>query len=109
MAIKQITSSVAFQDGQGNVLSSGFLVLDLSSLGTVTGAAGQVVPTRVSVPLTSAGLIPASTKLWANDQLTPTNTFYVMRLFNSNNQLVAGPVNWTIAGSSPIDVSTINP
>jgi len=64
----------------------------------------------IVIPLTAGGLITgASLNLWANDQLVPASTFYTMRLYNSNGLLVAGPANWTIAGSSPIDVSAISP
>jgi len=111
MAIKTVTASVAFQDGAGNVLANGTLILRLNQLANaVLSGGGQIEPISVVIPLASTGLITgAPVNLWANDQLTPTGTFYVMQLFNSNGLRVAGPVNWTIAGTSPIDLSAINP
>lgn len=105
---KTITSSTAFQDPQGNVLANGSITFDLSAPAEVTGG-GQIVPTRVEVILTSAGLIPASTVIWANDQINPTNTVYFVSIYNSNGLLVSGPLFWRISGSSPIDLSVETP
>lgn len=108
MAIKTITATTAFQDPQGNVLANGTLILQLNLLANAAG--GQVEPVPVVIPLDATGKITGQpVNLWANDQLTPSGTFYVMRLFNSNGLQVAGPVNWTISGAAPIDVSAINP
>ncbi len=111
MATKTITATQAFQDSAGNVLASGTLILRLNTLANAqANGGGQIEPVDVVLPLTATGLIKnAPVNLWANDQLTPTTTFYTMRLYNSNGLLVAGPVNWTLAGSSPIDVSALNP
>ncbi len=102
---KTIQSTVAFQDPQGNVLANGILVLTLSAPSEIIGGGGQVVPTQMVVVLTSAGVIPNSTVLWANDQLLPNNTVYGVSIFNSNGLLVSGPMFWSITGSSPIDLS----
>jgi len=102
---KTITSSVAFQDTQGTVLANGFISFDLNSPSEIASGGGQVVPSRVFVNLTSAGLIPNGTTIWANDQLNPTNTLYSVRIFNSNGLLVSGPLLWSVSGISPIDLS----
>jgi hypothetical protein len=111
MASSQITSSLPFQDAAGNVLANGTLILTLNQLANASaGGGGQIEPVDVILPLDAGGLVKnIPVNLWGNDQLTPAGTFYVMRLFNSNGLRVAGPVNWTIAGASPIDVSAINP
>lgn len=111
MAIKTITATNAFQDGAGNVLASGTLVLRLSQFASATSAGGgQVNPVDIVLPLDATGKITGQpVNLWANDQLTPTTTFYTARLYNSSGLLVGGPVVWTISGSSPIDVSALNP
>jgi hypothetical protein len=109
MATKTIQSTVAFQDPQGNVLANGTLVFDLSQECLITSGGGQVAPSRVTVTLTSAGVIPNSTTIWANDQLTPSGTVYYVRFFNSNGLLVAGPLAWSIVGASPIDLSQMVP
>lgn len=110
MAIKQITATVAFTDPQNITLASGSLAFDLSQPATVTAGGGDVVPTRVILPLDSSGKIANQpVNLWANDQLTPSGTTYRMRVFNSNGLLVAdwGPLS--IIGASPIDLSQLTP
>lgn len=111
MAIHQITASQGFQDAQGNVLANGTLILRLNQPATATSAGGGQVDTAdIVLVLDANGKITGQpVSLWANDQLTPSNTFYTARVFNANGLLVAGPVNWTISGSSPVDVSAINP
>lgn len=108
MAPKTIQSSVAFQDPQGNVLANGSINFDLNTPSEVIGG-GQVVPTRVTVNLTSAGVIPAATTIWANDQLNPGNTLYIVTIHNANGLVVEGPVFWSITGTSPIDLSQVTP
>jgi len=106
---KTITSSVAFQDSQGNALVNGKLTLRLSQNATVVSGGGLVAPLQVSISLDSSGKIPSGTLLWANDQLTPSGTVYYARLFTSKNLLAAdySSCPWSISGSSPIDLSAM--
>lgn len=103
-----ITSSVCFQDPQGNCLASGVITFDLNTNAKVI-AGGQVAPLHVSVTLTSAGVIPGGTVLYGNDQLQPAGTYYNVRIYNSNGLLVSGsfPLIWVISGASPVDLSLI--
>src|SRR6516165_11686744 len=87
LAQDTITSSVCFQDTEGNCFASGTLRLMLSQAAKVTSN-GLVAPIQVNVALTSAGLIPANTHLYGNDQLAPGGTTYHMKLYNSADQLV---------------------
>lgn len=106
-APKTITSSVAFQDPQGNVLANGQIIFTLSSPCNLIGG-GQVVPTVVTVTLTAGGLIPGATTITANDQCQPTGTTYGVKIYNSNGLLVSAPCapgGWIISGASPIDLS----
>ncbi len=104
---KTIESTVCFQDPQNNCLANGFLILDLNQPATITSSGGQVAPTRVAINLDANGKIPASTLLWANDQLTPSGTAYLAQVENSNGLVVANyrPCPWVIIGSSPIDLA----
>lgn len=104
---KTVTSSQPFQDPQGNVLANGYLTLDLNTVAVITGGSGQVAPSRVTITLTSGGLVPGGTVMWANDQLSPSGTFYTVRIYNSNNLVVGGPLVWNVAGASPIDLSQL--
>jgi hypothetical protein len=106
---KTIQSTIAFTDPQNNVVALGVLLLDLSQPSLVTSGGGQVAPRRVAVTLTAGGVIPGSTTIWANDQLTPSGTTYHARLYDSNLNLIADFGQWNIAGASPIDLSQITP
>lgn len=109
MAIKTVQTSIAINDPQGNALVGGSITLDLSQPAIVTGG-GDIVPTRVSLPLDSTGKIAGQpVNLWANDQLSPGGTIYRMRFFNSNNLLVADFGNVSIVGAAPIDLSLLTP
>lgn len=110
MAQKTLQSTVAFQNSSGIVLASGTIVMRLSQDAMITSGGGQVAPTtRTVIQLDVNGLVPAGTLIWANDQLTPTTTFYISRVYDSNGNLVYGPENWVLAGTSPIDVSQLVP
>jgi hypothetical protein len=103
-APKTITSSVAFTDPSNAVLANGSIIFQLSAGANVIGG-GQIVPAAIPITLTASGLIPGSTTLWANDQLQPTGTYYIVRVYNSNGLLVRGPENWILSGTSPIDLA----
>src|SRR6267154_612681 len=104
---KTLTTSVAFQDPQGNVLASGVIIFQLN-MGAKLISNGEVVNVlKISFTLTSTGLMPAASTIIANDELMPTGTMYVVTIFNSNGLLVRGPENWILSGNSPIDISTI--
>lgn len=104
-----ITSSVGFQDPQGNLLPLGLLTFDLSQSAAITSGGGLIAPTHVAITLDSTAKIPAATLLWGNDQLTPSGTTYRMRLFNSNGLLIADYGQQSIQGTSPIDISLLTP
>ena len=102
---KTLNSSVAFTDPQNNVLANGKVVFILNAGAQVIGGGQVVQGLTVVASLTAGGLMPNNFSLWANDQLQPSNTFYIVRMFNSNGLLVRGPENWILAGPSPIDVA----
>lgn len=107
--MKTITSTVAFQDSQGNVTANGFLILQLSQPSEVTSGGGQIAPLELRITLDATGKIPAATQIWANDELTPTGTTYAASLKDSGNAQIAAFGAWSITGTSPIDVSQLIP
>ncbi len=106
MAIKAITGG-GWQDASGNKIVGGSLVLRLSQDANITGV-GQLAPKVVTATTDSNGNIPA-TSIWFNDQLSPSGTVYVATLFDSSNQKVWGPENWSLTGSSPLDIGSLVP
>lgn len=85
------------------------LYMQLSKNAYVTvGATAQVsAGVLISIPLTVAS-IPGSTTIWANDQLTPVDTFYLCKIKDSAGNIL-WTANLTIAGASPIDLTTLVP
>jgi hypothetical protein len=97
-----------FQDSSGNVLVGGKITFQLSQEAQFIGGDAQVTPGYIiSYVLDSFGSVPANSPLYGNDQLNPSGTYYIVQLFNAQGQLVAGPMNWQILGTSPIDLGTI--
>jgi hypothetical protein len=105
MAIKQISGG-AFQYPDGSKVAAGTLVLRLSQDATVSGT-GQVAPAEITITLDSNG--NANEYLWFNDSLSPSGTVYQATLFDASGRRVWGPENWSLAGSSPLDISTLVP
>lgn len=104
-AVKSLTTSVAFTDAQGNPLVSGYIVFNLSGPANLI-AGGEIVPVPpITIPLTVNGLVGAGAQIIANDEIQPTGTYYIVKVFNSNNVLVRGPQKWILSGAAPIDLA----
>lgn len=97
-----------FQYPNGTPAASATLQLQLSQDATVTSTS-QIAPTLLYIVLDSEGNIPAETVVWANDELTPSGTYYIASVKAPNFGFVYGPENWPIAGTSPINVNLIPP
>jgi hypothetical protein len=106
-ATKTLTTSVAFTDPQGNVLNAGTINFRLCCAAKLISNGQVVQGLTVSFTLTSGGLMPGGSVIIANDELTPSSTYYIVNIFSSAGEQVRGPENWVLAGSSPIDLSTI--
>ena len=98
----------SFQDAVGTVVNGGTIEFVLSHDAMII-AGGQVAPTRVSATLDSSGDMPSAFTILANDELTPSGTFYLTTVFDSNGARVFGPERWVFSGASPIDLDTMTP
>ena len=98
----------SFQDAVGTVVNGGTIEFVLSHDAMII-AGGQVAPTRVSATLDSSGDMPGAFTILANDELTPSGTFYLTTVFDSNGARVFGPERWVFSGSSPIDLDAMTP
>jgi len=98
-----------FQSAKGTALAGATLVLKLSNDAVVTGT-GQVVSNLpLSITLDASGNAPA-TAIWPNDQMSPSGTVYVATLFDvSGAPAWTGSQNWSITGSSTIELNTLVP
>ena len=98
----------SFQDAVGTVVNGGTIEFVLSHDAMII-AGGQVAPTRVTATLDSSGDMPGAFTILANDELTPSGTFYLTTVFDSNGARVFGPERWVFSGTSPIDLDTMTP
>lgn len=106
-ALKTLTSSVAFTDAQGNAVANGYVIFQLNAPARFI-VGGQIVPVNpIKISLGAGGLVNANQQIAANDELQPTGTYYIVRIFNSNDEQVRGPENWILSGASPIDLALI--
>jgi hypothetical protein len=105
MAVKVQIQNGAFQDAAG-VAIVGTLILQLSQDAVVSGT-GQVAPKAISIAVVAGQA--AATPVWGNDNLTPSGTVYVARLFDTSGAPVWGPENWSITGAGPIEINTLVP
>jgi hypothetical protein len=97
-----------FADAKGTAVASGTLRLQLSKDARKSG--GQVCRAyQIDIPLDATGNIATNTAVVGNDELTPTDTYYVATVLDSNRSPVYGPVLWTLSGGGTVNVNTINP
>jgi hypothetical protein len=86
MAQRQITGT--WQLANGSPLALGYLKVRLSTDAAVLGVGGDQITAGkiVTVNLDSSGTISGTILFWPNDQLTPTNTVYIIQAFSASGQ-----------------------
>jgi hypothetical protein len=96
-----------WSDPSGKVANWGklFLVLNQDAL----TYAGQVAPREVSFQLDVNGSLPAGCRIWANDELTPTGTYYRVTVTSQGGGVIWGPRWMILSGLDPIDLNAIVP
>jgi hypothetical protein len=101
-----------FQDSQGNLLALGYLTMRLSSDENVSGV-GQVaagIVATVNLGATGAVSTSPAQSVWANDVMTPVNSFYVVTGYTAQGQLAWGPNNQQVTsggvGGGTFDTGT---
>lgn len=112
---KSVLIGGAFQDGGGNRVASGYLTWTLShdeAVQTLGGPTGAQVSAGISVtiPLDNLGNIISGYSLWANDVLSPANSYYLVRLYsNSGLPLWSSPQIFVLTYAPTIDVGSLTP
>jgi hypothetical protein len=108
MAINNQIVGGNFTDSQGAVLANGYLLFQLSQ-DEQSPTPGQVAAGRIiRVDLDNTGNVPSSPAVYmfANDALTPTNSYYSVRAYTASGQLVWGPQQQQVLSSpSPFNLS----
>lgn len=87
MAREQLDFGV-FQDVAGNPLALGYLTVRLNK-DAVTATGDQIsAGIVVTVPLNADGFIAGAAMFWPNNQLTPTDTVYIIKAYTARGQFV---------------------
>ena len=104
-----------FQDSEGNVLANGYLKMVLSSDESVNDSQ---ICSGISLNITLDGngsaaaypTIPADQYVWANDVMSPTNSFYTVTGYTAAGQPAWGPNNQQVTsggvGGGTFDIGT---
>ena len=97
-----------FQDGQGNLLTDGYLKMVLSQDGTVAGVGSVCSGIEITIKLNSSASVVTSPAqyVWGNDVLLPVNTYYTVTGYSSQGQPCWGPNIQQVIGTGPFDVGT---
>jgi hypothetical protein len=107
--MKNLITSVGFQDDAGNLLGNGSLILNLppGTIYKIIAGGGQVVGGALIINLDATAKLPGTVSVWASDELlgSPTYTATLCKLADGFGPLAS--VNWIIAGTSPIDLSLL--
>ena len=113
MSLNSISGG-AFQDIEGSPLANGYLDCELShdEQETSTSPFAQVVGgLKRRIFLDNNGNAVTGSQLWANDVMSPANSYYIVKAYRSDGTLAwKAPQYWQIASSpSPIDLGTLVP
>lgn len=103
--MKQLVGQWQFVNGQP--VSGGRVFFKLSNDAVALGS-NQVAPSLVAFTLDNNGSIPVNSQLWANDELSPSGTTYTVSVLAPGGGLIWGAENFSIAGSSPINLNNLS-
>jgi hypothetical protein len=97
-----------WSDPRGISAASGMLHLSLNQ-DAVIYSISQAAPREVGFALDKNGALMAGSLIWANDELTPSGTYYTATVSIRGGGVIWGPQWLVIAGSDPINLSRILP
>lgn len=89
-----------FQTPDGAPVANGYLVIYLSK-DCATPSGGQVGTVPVTVQLNEDGAIIGSPQFWQNSVLTPSDSIYVVKVYESTGELVSNYQLNIVVGNSP--------
>jgi hypothetical protein len=98
-----------FQDSEGNVLVSGYLVMHLSQDGHVSGVGEIASGIDIRIQLDPSGNVVTSPaqSVWGVDQMLPINNYYRVTGYTAAGQPAWGPNNQQVTGSGgTFDIGT---
>lgn len=97
LILKVITGTWVYSDG--TPVAGGRLFFKLSQDAAALGTS-QIAPQLISFTLDNTGSIPANSKIYFNDELTPVGTTYTVSVVEHGGGLVWGAESVSIVGTS---------
>ncbi len=104
--MKVITGT--WQNTDGTPAAGARVFFDLSQDAVALGIA-QIGPNVISFTLDNTGSLPANTRIWFNDELTPSGTIYTVSVILAGGGVIYGPENLSITGASPFNINNAQP
>ena len=92
-----------FQNPDGSPVAKGYLRIRISQNASISFLIpgpitehNQIQSNFTKVSLDSSGNVTGSPTFWANADLSPSGTYYILEVFSSTGQLLSGPSKLTI-------------
>jgi len=105
-------SGGSFEDLEGNPLSGGYLIMELSHDANYAAGPYQITAgLQLKVQLDASGNINPTVNVWSSDVLTPAGSYYTVTAYKSDGtQAYKNSQFWVLAASpSPLNVATLVP
>jgi hypothetical protein len=90
--MSQITlPALQFFDPEGNPVAYGYVDISVSVDCQSTSDTQIGKGSVATIPLDATGIITGSYPIWQNSSLTPSGSYYIIKVYTSSGQLVQGP------------------
>ncbi len=88
-----------FQNADGSEVANGYLLVRLSN--DAASSSGQVSALiKSEMTLGTLGEILNNPQFWENSSLEPSDTVYLLEVYNTNGLRICGPIPVTVGASS---------
>lgn len=118
MPAKTQLTGGSFQDAEGNLLVNGYLTMKLNQDENISGVGNVCAGIEITIQLDSVGNVASSSStpvapdqyVWANDVMSPVNSFYRVTGYTAKGQTAFGPNNQQVTsggtGGGTFDTGT---
>ena len=83
-----------FQLPNGNPVANGSINVSLNTDGSVNNT--QIQSNGDSISLNASGVVVGTPTFWPNVDIFPAGSYYILSVYTSSGQLVAGPNKITV-------------
>src|SRR5208282_5372087 len=108
---KTMLTGGAFQDGEGNALSLGYLKMHLSQDCSVSGVGNICSGIDITINLDSSGNAVTSPvqSVWSNLVMAPQNNYYRVTGYTAKGQKAWGPNNQQVGSGASFNLDAWTP